>query len=137
MIGKATIVMIAIIVTIVASLYIVLQQLTTQIAVASMIIRYEITDVSLVKINDSQTYFSIMLKNSGNKEIVYTEAVFYDDNNIYHKLQKNSIIEVGQKLNMEGVFDARVTYGQEYVVKIIAKYSDGSMHTISKTIQAR
>jgi GH25 family lysozyme M1 (1,4-beta-N-acetylmuramidase) len=132
-----TIVMLAIITVTVASLYIALQQLTTQIAVASMVIRYEILDVSLVKINDSKAYFSIMLKNSGNKEIIYTEAVFYDDNGIYHSIQKNSIIQSGQKLNMEGMFDARVTYGQEYVIKIIGKHSDGSVHTISKTIQAR
>ena len=139
MIGREinTIVMLAIITVTVASLYIALQQLTAQIAVASMVIRYEIVDASLVKINDSKAYFSIVLKNSGNKEIVYTETAFYDDNSIYHSIQKDSMIQNGQKLNMEGVFDARITYGQEYTIKIIAKYSDGSIHTISKTIQAR
>ncbi len=139
MIGREinTIVMLAIITVTIASLYIALQQLTAQIAVASMVIRYEIIDASLVKINDSKAYFSIVLKNSGNKEIIYTEALFYDDNSIYHSIQKNSMIQSGQKLNMEGVFDARITYGQEYIIKIIAKHSDGSIHTISKTIQAR
>ncbi|SPC34512.1 putative prepilin peptidase [Candidatus Nitrosocaldus cavascurensis] len=135
--GTNGVIILTVVAVTIVSMYIVLQQITTQATVASMIVRYEVLDASLLRINESQAYFSVVLKNSGNKEFVYTEVGFYDDNGVYHRLHEYGVVHGGEKFSKEGIFDARITYGQEYVMKVTARDNDGSTYNISKMVKAK
>lgn len=98
--------------------------------------KLDISDVSLIRLSDSKTYFAGTVKNTGTTIFLTVRISFVDDSGAFHSITSADAVEPGSQFSSYEIKDAPVVSGRKYLVQVEGIAPDSAFRT-AKTVTAR